>query len=174
MSRHPALSVLFLGSLATVSALVLSPSAHAFQKVQVGGQNYEVTTFEGSYDDQPGFFAPPPPQGQGRMAWWGNRDLAEEIAFAIGDSLKNTINPDQGVFFAFNADETFVTSAVLALNPPSSVSDMPIGKSERMIYAILAPNQSLATVPGPLPILGATACFAWSRRLRKRIGADRG
>lgn len=174
MSRHPVLAVLLLGSLTTASALLWSPVAHAFQKVQVGGQHYEVTTFEGSYDDQPGFFAPPPPQGQGRMTWWGDRDLAEEFAFAIGDSLKNSVNPDQGVYFAFNAENRFVTSAVLALNPLGSVSEVTIGQNERMTFAILAPNQSLATVPGPLPILGATACFAWSRRLRKRIGAGRG
>jgi hypothetical protein len=31
-----------------------------------------------------------------------------------------------------------------------------------------------ASVPGPLPLLGAGAAFGWSRQLRKRIGASGG
>jgi MYXO-CTERM domain-containing protein len=34
-----------------------------------------------------------------------------------------------------------------------------------------APTPPGATVPGPLPLLGAGAAFGWSRRLRKRIAA---
>jgi len=34
-------------------------------------------------------------------------------------------------------------------------------------------NLSIAPIPGPLPMLGAAAGFAWSRRLRKRIQATK-
>jgi MYXO-CTERM domain-containing protein len=36
-------------------------------------------------------------------------------------------------------------------------------------YQALAQSPTPASVPGPLPLLGAGAAFGWSRRLRKRI-----
>ena len=36
-------------------------------------------------------------------------------------------------------------------------------------YAFFNANASFASVPGPLPILGAAAAFGWSRKLRLRI-----
>ncbi|MEA5413956.1 hypothetical protein [Synechococcus sp. BA-132 BA5] len=36
-------------------------------------------------------------------------------------------------------------------------------------YAFFNANASFATVPGPLPILGAAAAFGWTRKLRRRI-----
>lgn len=43
------------------------------------------------------------------------------------------------------------------------------------IYACLGPASCVPapaqSVPGPLPLLGATAAFGWSRRLRKRIAS---
>jgi len=45
------------------------------------------------------------------------------------------------------------------------------GTSESIQVIIGAPTPSGATVPGPLPLLGAGAAFGWSRRLRKRITA---
>jgi hypothetical protein len=62
-----------------------------------------------------------------------------------------------------------VTAAVLALNLPGSSSEVDIGKEERVVYAVLKPHQPPAGVPAPLPIFGAAASFAWSRRLRARL-----
>lgn len=31
-----------------------------------------------------------------------------------------------------------------------------------------------ASVPGPLPLMGAAAAFGWSRRLRRRVGSSTG
>ena len=45
------------------------------------------------------------------------------------------------------------------------------GTSESIQVIIGAPTPPGATVPGPLPLLGAGAAFGWSRRLRKRITA---
>jgi hypothetical protein len=45
------------------------------------------------------------------------------------------------------------------------------GTSETIQVILGAPTPSGATVPGPLPLLGAGAAFGWSRRLRKRIAA---
>lgn len=53
---------------------------------------------------------------------------------------------------------TTFTSVVLS-NPSTQVDAFSID------------NASFAPVPGPLPVLGASASFAWSRRLRQRIAA---
>ena len=45
------------------------------------------------------------------------------------------------------------------------------GTSETIQVILGAPTPPGATVPGPLPLLGAGAAFGWSRRLRKRIAA---
>jgi hypothetical protein len=45
------------------------------------------------------------------------------------------------------------------------------GTSESIQVIIVAPTPPGATVPSPLPLLGAGAAFGWSRRLRKRIAA---
>ena len=45
------------------------------------------------------------------------------------------------------------------------------GTSESIQVILGAPTPPGATVPGPLPLLGAGAAFGWSRRLRKRIAA---
>jgi hypothetical protein len=174
MSRQSALTVALLGTLtAAAMGLVPAPADAAQVPVVVRKQTYNVTTFEGSYNGNPAIFALPSAQGQGRMAWWGSPDLAEEFAFAVGKSLTNFINPDQGVYFAFDKYSTFVTSAVLSLNGPGSVSELDVGQGERQIYAVLAESQPSTAVPGPLPILGSTACFVWSRRLRHRISKNR-
>jgi len=45
------------------------------------------------------------------------------------------------------------------------------GTSDSIQVILGAPTPPGATVPGPLPLLGAGAAFGWSRRLRKRITA---
>ena len=45
------------------------------------------------------------------------------------------------------------------------------GTSETIQVILGAPTQPGAPVPGPLPLLGASAAFSWSRRLRKRVAA---
>jgi MYXO-CTERM domain-containing protein len=45
------------------------------------------------------------------------------------------------------------------------------GTSESIQVILGASTPPGATVPGPLPLLGAGAAFGWSRRLRKRIAA---
>jgi len=45
------------------------------------------------------------------------------------------------------------------------------GTNETIQVILGAPTPPAATVPGPLPLLGAGAAFGWSRRLRKRIAS---
>ena len=53
---------------------------------------------------------------------------------------------------------------------PSTRSIMEIGYESIAGTSILVPGGSAppASVPGPLPLFGATAAFGWSRRLRRR------
>ncbi|MFM6129137.1 MAG: hypothetical protein ACKPBV_10400 [Sphaerospermopsis kisseleviana] len=48
-----------------------------------------------------------------------------------------------------------------------------INGTTESINVIIGPPSTTAATPGPLPLLGAGASFAWSRRLRKRIATPR-
>ena len=66
---------------AVVAGLVLSDSeAHALI-VNVNGQNYEVSTFTGSYSDKISKFAP------ATMPWYGSPTDATSFALAVGTNL---------------------------------------------------------------------------------------
>ena len=41
---------------------------------------------------------------------------------------------------------------------------------EAVPYGFIGPNFAISSVPAPLPLFGAASAFAWSRRLRRRIG----
>jgi hypothetical protein len=157
-----------MGSMAAASSLFAPPPADALI-IKVNGKKYDIITFNGTFEASLGVFAPPSSQGLGRMPWWDDGDLAEDFANALGDALVNNFIPDQGPFFAFTADGGFVTSSVLALNTPGSSSDGFTEFSEEMTYAVINATRPVSSVPAPLPIFGAAACFGWSRRLRTRI-----
>lgn len=53
--------------------------------VNVGGQDYDVTTFFGSYNDNQIKFNQP--SNGGSMPWYGNPGLASSFATAIGNAL---------------------------------------------------------------------------------------
>ncbi len=53
---------------------------------------------------------------------------------------------------------------------PADNSD-PYSANDTIQFIVGAPTPPSAAVPGPLPLFGAGAAFAWSRRLRKRIAA---
>jgi hypothetical protein len=53
--------------------------------VNVNGLDYDVTTFTGTYNDNPSKFATP--ANGGVMPWWGNSSLAYGLALALGSSL---------------------------------------------------------------------------------------
>ncbi len=170
MSRSSSLfPTLLMGSIAVASTLLAATPADAVG-VKVNGKNYDVITFDGTYTGNSDLFAPPSAQGPGRMPWWDDIDLAEAFANALGDALANNFVPDQGPYFAFSTDGGFVTSSVLALNPPGSISDGFTEFTDEMTYAVINPTGPVSGVPAPLPIFGAAVCFRWSRRLRKRLG----
>ena len=61
------------------------------------------------------------------------------------------------------------TLAGLGFTTTGLIGTWTLNGTSETIQVFLGPPA--AAVPGPLPLLGAGAAFAWSRRLRKRIAA---
>ena len=137
--------------------------------VNVGGVNYDVTTFgPDSYDNNISKFALP--ANGGVMPWWNDQTLANTFAVALGTSL-GTPNPNSnGPYFAYDSTSFIVFSLYRDANSGGGRNDL---KSDTSItWAQAAPMS--ARVPGPLPALGAAAAFGFSRKLRGRINASKG
>ena len=152
--------------------------------VNVGGLDYDVTTFTGSYNDHKSKFAQTP---GGVMPWWGDSSLATQFSNALGYSLgaPNSIetlsagspkNINVGPYFAYNSivDKiTFLlsdTAATYHPNPSPLIFSVDLNSS--VTWAQVArqrDNPEPSAVPGPVPAIGAFAAFGFSRKLRKRI-----
>ena len=167
-----------LGVALTLGVLTTG-QAQAFV-VTVGGVEYNVTTFTGSYNDHKSKFAQTP---GGVMPWWGDSSLATQFSNALGYSLgkPNSIetlssagsrtNMDVGPYFAYNSivDKiTFLlTDTAATYHPNTSPLIFSVDLNSSVTWAQVDPKTS--AVPGPLPAIGAFAAFGFSRKLRKRI-----
>ena len=184
-SRHACWSSLAKSALFTGVAIgvIGAGQAHALA-VTVGGQQWDVTTFTGSYNDNMTKFQTP--NNGGVMPWWGQVADAAAWAVALGWDLgdPNTGQWDSpenlraGPAFGWSignhpifGDEVIYTQYVKAepasTYPGYSVSLPHMGDLRSRSTITWA--QATARVPGPLPALGAAAAFGFSRKLRKRI-----
>ena len=144
--------------------------------VTVDNQQWDVTTFEGTYNNNV-----PLLQSQ---VWWGSQATAESFASAVGDGLSfRNLLGTVGPAFAFRTSQTSVplVGTVRWVNASAETSlgdniDLTILRSTRFTWAtatkVTAPNSE--SVPGPLPLLGLGAVFGFSRKLRKRIKLHKG
>jgi hypothetical protein len=167
MIRFSAFSLkLALGAAAALAAISLSPgSAQAFV-VTVGGLQYDVTTFTGSFNSNIGKFALPPAPGE--MPWWSSSTLAEQFRDQVGSGLGfPNYNATHGPLFAYSVLDNGNIGTCYVLNNNNDSGCGQAGTDEVRTYAQAA--QVPASVPGPLPALGAAAAFGFSRKLRKRI-----
>jgi hypothetical protein len=157
--------------------------AHALA-VTVGGQQWDVTTFTGSYNDNMTKFQTP--NNGGVMPWWGQvadaAAWADALGWALGDP--NTGQWDipenlrSGPAFGWSignhpisGDEVIYTQYVFA-EPASTYPGYSVSLShmgDLRSRSTITWAQATARVPGPLPALGAAAAFGFSRKLRKRI-----
>jgi hypothetical protein len=143
--------------------------------VNVNGLDYDVTTFTGTYNDNPSKFATA--ANGGVMPWWGNSSLAYDFALAVGSSLgywHPNDYPDNGPDFAYGYDDTQHGHALPGWWWNGNFNF--VGSSgqrtfDNTVWAQVAPASS-AAVPGPLPALGAAAAFGYSRKLRQRINRN--
>jgi hypothetical protein len=160
---------------AIVAGLVLCDSrAHALI-VNVGGQDYEVSTFAGWYDDNISKFETA--ANGGVMPWWGSQTNAEAFMLVVGTNLgmPNLGSPSVGPIFAYTAatssSGSIVRGYALIPQPQSSASFAPTSPPT-WAQATLVPAAGSANVPGPLPALGLAVAFGFSRQLRRRIKAS--
>ena len=145
--------------------------------VNVNGQDWDVTTFTGTYNDNPSKFATA--ANGGVMPWWGNSSLAYDFALAVRSSLgywHPNDYPDNGPDFAYGYDDTQHGHELPGWWWNGNFNF--VGSSgqrtfDNTVWAQVAPASS-AAVPGPLPALGAAAAFGFSRKLRKRIKINKG
>ena len=170
----PALGVaLAMGVLTTGQARALV--------VNVDGQNWDVTTFTGSYKDKKSKFAKTTAP-DGAMPWWGDLSIATKFANALGHSLgaPNSIttlsagsptNTNVGPYFAYNGivnHISFLPSGTAATYYPN-LSTLIFSVDENTSVTWAQATTKISAVPGPVPAIGAFAAFGFSRKLRKRI-----
>jgi hypothetical protein len=159
--------MLALGAAAALAAISLSPgSARAFV-VNVGGLQYDVTTFTGSYNDNTSKFALPPAPGV--MPWWGSQPLAQQFDAAVGGNLGfPNLNGVLGPLFGYSLLQGGVQVDCCFSTLPGG-GCLYFSVSSDLVYALTTAYTPPAdSVPGPLPALGAAAAFGFSRKLRKR------
>jgi hypothetical protein len=157
-----------LGAAAALAAISLSPGSAQAYVVTVGGTQYDVTTFTGSYNGNSSKFATA--SNGGAMPWWGNSNTAREFANAVAGGLGG-LNLDNrfGPAFAYSAGGGVVNSILWdSVHSSFLFNTNSLETDTGIIWAQVAPA-SPAPAPGPLPLFGAAAAFGFSRKLRKRI-----
>ena len=140
--------------------------------VNVGGTDYDVSTFEGSYDNNVSRFTTT------EMPWWENQSLAQTFATAVGTQLGLPIFGTRGPFFGYEQFIRSIAGEDISLvhhysydtiaNPPVFLGQTDSSTSWHYATASVA-SPPPAPVPGPLPLMGAAAAFGWSRKLRRHI-----
>ncbi len=158
-------------AIATVPLLATLPAEAVL--VTVNAVEYDVTFFEGKYDDYDSLFYEPP---AGQMPWWGDTSgiLASQFAFQVYNSLGAGSYSGLGPVFAYlyDSDTGTLSGLVQSLSDPNSQDILNPFTNQSIKYAILyAPPVAPAptSVPAPLPYLGIIATYHSSRRLRRLL-----
>jgi hypothetical protein len=167
-----ALATLNLSTGSAHAACEAGSVANTLCKVTVGGLQYDVTTFTGSYNANSSKFATP--ANGGVMPWWGSSSAASDFAAAVATGLGAPNSSNEGPFFGY---------AVVALDvsqyrfrngtPVLDIARKALSSTYAQATLYTAPAAAAAPAPGPLPLFGAGAAFGFSRRLRKRIQGAR-
>lgn len=166
--------------------------------VNVNGQNWNVTFFDGKQGGPNAALFRTPAQG-GAMPWFtnnaascgtnvnasANNCLAVQFARAVGTSL-NGVGNSEAIRFAFSGMTSNFVGAGQAGTACTGSGCLRTGQFIFGASLVLdtEPQQTNARwayvdpayplpVPGPLPALGAAAAFRFSRKLRKRIKATK-
>jgi hypothetical protein len=162
-----------LGGVASLAAITLNPGQAEAYVVTVGGVNYDVTTFTGSYDDNASKFATA--ANGGVMPWYGSASLAQTFASAVTNQLGlfNQQGISRGPFFSYTSIVVSGTDRLqnYRWNPSNQTVEpnpSPGGTAYNVTFTYATATQ-VAPAPAPLPLLGAAAALGFSRKLRKRI-----
>lgn len=92
-----------------------------------------------------------------------------QIQFKVGGTVLETLNPTAAGFFNLPTPITLAAGQNLEIITSGSSSANNGG-----VIRISSFDADVPPVPGPLPLLGASAAFGWSRQLRRRIQAKAG
>ena len=183
---------------AAVAAGVLTAGQAQALVVNVGGHDWDVSTFTGTNNDNASKFATA--ANGGVMPWWENynsvnnwttnlaQDFALEVKYSLGSSTQCGICSPIGPLFAYELRPQFNSTQAAFY---AGIETIPFGtetfygSSATWAQAILIGPTSggggsgssgsggtsggTASVPGPLPIFGTATAFGFSRKLRKRI-----
>jgi hypothetical protein len=182
--RRPSIGRLSLGAVASIGSIALTAGDAQAITVTVGGKQWDVTTFTGSYNDNSNKFQTP--GNGGVMPWWGQvteaSAWADTLGWALGDPntglWDSSANLLTGPAFGWsignhpvNNDEIIYTQYVYS-QPPSTYPGYlisPINMGDLRSRSAITWAQASLSVPAPLPALGAFAALSFSRKLRKRI-----
>jgi hypothetical protein len=159
------ISINRLARLAAISAA--SFSIHSSQPAMaVVVMGYDVFSVSMSKQSNPQDFALP--VDGGKMPWWKDQALAALFAQTVLDDLGSGSDPLYGPIFAYdfdlNSGQLFGVYQVLDDASMQEIVDPPPTATHTLMYAIAS-----EPVPIPLPLFGAAAGFAWSRRIRHRL-----
>jgi len=146
--------------------------------VTVNSQDWEVTTFTGSYASSSSKFETA--ANGGVMPWWGSSTNAQAFATAVGSGLGLPNFSAYGPFFGFappSGSATLLPGNAFSFDPhngPTLFRIQNVTTVRTWAQATLVPagGPANADVPGPLPALGLAVAFGFSRQLRKRIKAS--
>jgi hypothetical protein len=164
---------------AAVAAGVLTAGQAQALVVNVDGQDWDLTTFTGSYNANTSKFATA--ANGGVMPWWGSGSIAYKFASKVNNGLGLVNNGTYGPFFGFRITSSDVgVEEVHLVLYSSAVGEGGFGVG--LWYMITSQLNSARTwaqatqytapsapAPSPLPLFGAAAAFGFSRQLRKRI-----
>ena len=92
-----------------------------------------------------------------------------QIQFKVGGTVLETLNPTAAGFFNLTTPITLAAGQNLEIITSGSGS-----ANNGAVIRISSFDADVPPVPGPLPLLGASAAFGWSRQLRRRIQAKAG
>ena len=167
VAMHRAIrSVFFHLAIAAVPLLATLPAGAVL--VTVDAVEYDVTVFEGRYDDHASLFDEPP---IGQMPWWSDASgiLASQFALQVYDSLGLGSYNGSGPVFAFLYDSGSgaLAGLVQSLSDPNSQDILNPFGNDSIKYAVVYTPPGPASVPAPLSFLGVIAAFRRSRRLRR-------
>ena len=166
-----------IAALAALTTAMIDAGGSKAAIFNIGGQDYDVTTFSGSYNSDTSRFNTP--ANGGVMPWWGNSGLAQQFATAVGNSMGLVLGT-QGPFFAYELtssgsvrkygyDSTSTPNVNISLVNSNYGGTIAPGTYYAQA-SLVAP--SAAAAPGPLPVMGAAVAFGMSRRLRRRIASQ--
>ncbi len=155
---------LTLSAPAALAAISLSAGSVQAIVVTVGGVQYDVTTFTGTYNANTSKFALP--TNGGVMPWWGSQTLTDSFVQAVGTSfgVQNS-GANTGPFFAYLYSSPNVQARAYSYNTSQVASITQVNTNSR-VYAQAATLET--PVPAPLPLLGAALPLSFCRRLRRR------